>query len=76
MVPLLFIISFWNFLDIESPYSFFYFTFPTPSSNSAEDNLMLVSYFFPAKKALTFHANCLLRENLHEISMPIFWEKK
>ena len=29
---------------------------------------------FLRKLALTFHASCLLRDNLHEMSKPIFWE--
>ena len=31
--------------------------------------------FFPEKRILIFHANYLLRNNLHEISKPIFWEE-
>ena len=29
---------------------------------------------FPRKQALTFHVNCL-RDNLHEMSKPVFWGK-
>ena len=32
--------------------------------------------FAPEKKALEFHANCLLRDNLHEMSKPYFLGKK
>ena len=30
-------------------------------------------FFFAKKRLLTFHANCLLRDNLHEMSKPIFF---
>ena len=33
--------------------------------------------YFPQKKMiLTFHANCLLRDNLHEMSKSIFGKSK
>ena len=28
------------------------------------------------KQVLTFHANCLLGDNLHEMSNPVFWENE
>ena len=27
------------------------------------------------KQDLTFYANCLNRDSLHEMSKPVFWEK-
>ena len=32
--------------------------------------------YFVRKQALALHANCLLGDNLHEISEPVFWGKK
>ena len=44
--------------------------------NSADDKTVIFSLFFTEEKVLTFHANCLLGNNLHEMSNPIFWENK
>ena len=32
-------------------------------------------FTFPRKQDMTFHANCLPGDNLHEMSKPVFWEK-
>ena len=47
-------------------------TFTTLWANSADDKLMIFLFFFAKKYALKFHANCLQRNNLHEMSKPIF----
>ena len=36
------------------------------------DDIFLI---FSGKQDLTFHANCLLGDNLHEMSYLVFWEK-
>ena len=34
-------------------------------------------FIFPRKQDLMFHANCLsIRDNLHEMPNPVFWEKQ
>ena len=36
---------------------------------------ILYSYFCSRKQTLTLHAQCLLGDHLHDISLCIFWEK-
>ena len=41
--------------------------FTTPWANSADNTVMIFFLSFPRKQDLTCHANCLHRNNLHEI---------
>ena len=43
-------------------------------ADSAVDKL-LISFLFFVENRMTLHAKCLLGDNLHEVSDPIFWEK-
>ena len=39
-------------------------------------HIEIIFLFFPRKQALTFHANCLQGDNLHEMLNLVFWENK
>ena len=51
-------------------------TFTTLWDNSADDriNIFFLVFFFSQKQILAFHANCL-EDNLHEMSISVFWEQ-
>ena len=38
-------------------------------------HIEMVFLFFPKKQDLTFHANCLIGDNLHKVSNPVFLRK-
>ena len=48
------------------------FTFTMLRANSTDNNLMIFSFI---KQGLTFHANCLRGDSLHELSNPVFCNK-
>ena len=63
----------WNVASFSTQHAvlIFYHSVGNFSRRQIDDNVLI----FPRKQDLTFHANCLLRDNLHEMSNPVFWEK-
>ena len=50
-------------------------TFTTLLAFSADDKLMIFFLFFPANRIRHFMQIVSLGDNLHEMSIPVFWEK-
>ena len=50
-------------------------TFTTLWAYSVDVKLVIFFLFFPPKQDLTFHANSLHVDYLHEMSNPVYWEK-
>ena len=51
-------------------------TFTTLWVNSKDDKLIIFFLIFPRKQDLTFMQIVSIGDNLHEMSKPVFWEKK
>ena len=41
-------------------------------ANAADDLLVMFLLSFPRKQDLIIHANCVIGDNLHEMSEPVF----
>ena len=56
----------------------FLLTFTTLWANSSDDKMTIVFLFFPENRLWHFMQTVSLgeRDNLYEMSKPIFWEKK
>ena len=52
-----------------------FLTFTIFWANSTNDKLMTFFLFFPENRFLTFHANCPMGDNLHEMSKTCFLGK-
>ena len=50
-------------------------TFTTLWANSADDKLMIFFLFFPVHRIWHFLQIVSKRDNLQEMSNPVFWEK-
>ena len=63
-------------LAVNVPVIYIHLNFFHSLANSADNTLMIFSYFFPENRIWHFMQIVTIGDNLHEMSNPVFWEIK